>query len=70
MEKEYITLEDRLSILNNLYSFYKSQKDETIARMEEIASYGKPEKISMAQEFIENMETNLTILQEFIDSLT
>lgn len=69
MQNEYITVEDRLSILNNLHSFYQSQKDETIARMEEIASYGKPEKVSMAQEFIESMEINLTVLQGLIDAL-
>ena len=70
IENTYITVEDKLSILNNLYSFYQYQRDETVSRMEEIASYGKPEKVSMAQEFIESMEANLTVLQEFIDSLT
>ncbi len=70
MENSYITKEDKLSILTNFYSFYENQKEETISRMEEIASYGKPEKVSMAQEFIENMEANLAVLQELIDSLT
>lgn len=70
MENSYITKEDKLSILTNFYSFYENQKEETASRMEEIASYGKPEKVSMAQEFIESMEANLTVLQELIDSLT
>jgi hypothetical protein len=64
-----ITKEDKLSVVDNVITFYLEQRQILLDRMEEIQSYNKPDKVTMTQDRIEDYTKIIEALNSHKDAI-
>lgn len=64
-----ISKEDKVAVLDSMIVFYLEQKQTLLDNMEEIQSYNKPEKVSMAVEAIDDYTNKIKTLNSILQAL-